>query len=242
MGRFSVDLLLEHERMRNAAPRDAKARSRKRLAAMLATAPLPAAAATASKVALTKLGAALLVGAAVGASVTAGTMTASAPDPTPAVLVAPAAPHVPKYVPKVVVTTNSEPKSQAPAMPVPSVTPTVSAPPTLAPSFVPRAPAAASPPADVLATERALLDHARSAIGRGDAATAMRDGEEHASRFPQGQLAAEREAILVRALVMGGRAAEARARADRFHRTYPNSPLAPVVEAALGKRAEKNDP
>ena len=78
-----------------------------------------------------------------------------------------------------------------------------------------------------------MLDPARTALGRGDGASALLGVKKHEQRFPKGQLTEEREAIAVQALVALGRGDEARARGERFERTYPNSVLAPAVNAAL---------
>jgi hypothetical protein len=47
--------------------------------------------------------------------------------------------------------------------------------------------------------------------------------EEHARRFPAGSLVQEREVLAVELLRALGRAAEARARAAAFARTFPRS-------------------
>lgn len=86
---------------------------------------------------------------------------------------------------------------------------------------------------DSLAAERALLDPARTALGRGDGASALEAVHEHEARFAAGKLAEEREAIAVQALVVLHRSDEARARAARFAQRYPGSVLAPSVAAAL---------
>ena len=83
-----------------------------------------------------------------------------------------------------------------------------------------------------LAAERALLEVARTALSRGDAVSALTSLDEHAKRFPGGQLTEEREALYVQALARAGRVAEAKARAAKFAKRYPDSMLLPVVEAA----------
>jgi hypothetical protein len=88
-------------------------------------------------------------------------------------------------------------------------------------------------PTDSLAAERALLDPARTALGRGDGASALDAVHKHEARFANGKLAEEREAIAVQALVVLHRSDEARARAARFQQRYPGSVLAPSVAAAL---------
>ena len=83
-----------------------------------------------------------------------------------------------------------------------------------------------------LAAERALLEVARTALSRGDAASALTSLDEHAKRFPGGQLTEEREALYVQALARAGHLSEAKARAARFAKRFPESMLLPVVEAA----------
>ena len=85
-----------------------------------------------------------------------------------------------------------------------------------------------------LAAERAVLDMARTALNRGDPANALAATAEHEKRYPRGALAEEREAIAVRALSEGGRKAEAKARAERFKKSHPESILLPAVLAAGG--------
>lgn len=85
-----------------------------------------------------------------------------------------------------------------------------------------------------LTAERSLLDVARTALGRGDFANALASADAHQKRFPKGALAEEREALAVQALAGAGRKEEARARAERFARSFPGSILLPAVEAAGG--------
>jgi len=85
-----------------------------------------------------------------------------------------------------------------------------------------------------LAAERALLEVARTALGRNDPATALASLDRHAQRSPGGQLREEREALAVQALARLGRTAEMRARATQFKKVYPASMFMPVVDAALG--------
>jgi hypothetical protein len=84
-----------------------------------------------------------------------------------------------------------------------------------------------------LGKEKAILDVARTALGRGDGANAFAAVQRHASEFPRGQMSEEREALAVQALIQLGRERDAVERGARFHQTYPNSILGPVVDAAL---------
>ena len=115
----------------------------------------------------------------------------------------------------------------------PRVTVLTSAAPSASVQTAPTTSAAAQQRPDNISEERALLDPARTALGRGDGASALGGVKRHEQRFPKGQLTEEREAIAVQALVALGRGDEARARGERFKRTYPNSVLAPAVNAAL---------
>jgi hypothetical protein len=131
---------------------------------------------------------------------------------------------------------------ERPAPPAPSVSPPRAAPPLEA-AAPPPAPASrasssaratSSPaPADSLAEERDVLDHARSLLGAGDAATALAILEGHGARFSKSQLGEEREALAIQSLVALPRDDEARARARRFHDASPNSLFAPVIEGAV---------
>jgi hypothetical protein len=83
-----------------------------------------------------------------------------------------------------------------------------------------------------LEAERALLDGARAALGRGDGAEALRAAEEHARRFSHGVLTEEREAMSIQALRLLHRDEEATARLDRFRVRFPASLIRPALEAA----------
>jgi hypothetical protein len=87
-------------------------------------------------------------------------------------------------------------------------------------------------PSDV-AAERKLLDVARHALDAEDGAGALAAVELHERRYPKGVLVQEREAMGIRALLLLGRADEARARAARFRTRFPSSLLLPAIEAAV---------
>jgi outer membrane protein assembly factor BamD (BamD/ComL family) len=78
-----------------------------------------------------------------------------------------------------------------------------------------------------------LLEVARSALARGDGRAALEALTAHEERHPRGQLAEEREAMVVQALASAGRRNEAVARAARFRLAYPTSVLLPIVDAAV---------
>lgn len=84
-----------------------------------------------------------------------------------------------------------------------------------------------------LAAERAALEIARTAIARRDSRTALEALERHVREAPHGRLVEERESLFVQALVQAGRGADARERAARFRRRFPESLLLPAVEAAV---------
>jgi hypothetical protein len=80
--------------------------------------------------------------------------------------------------------------------------------------------------------DSALVERARVALLRRAPADALAAVEEHARRFPRGQLAEEREALAVQCLAALGRGDDARTRAEVFHRRFPQSALGAVVDAA----------
>jgi len=84
-----------------------------------------------------------------------------------------------------------------------------------------------------LAAERGLIEQARTALGREQAATALAALERHAHDFPQGALEEERESLLVQALVGAERFDQARKTATRFHKRFPRSIFGAVVDEAL---------
>jgi len=84
-----------------------------------------------------------------------------------------------------------------------------------------------------LAAERQLIEQSRNALVRGEATAAEEPLSNHATRFPRGRLAEERESLWVQALLRQGRFADARTRAANFERDFPNSLLLPAVQAAM---------
>ncbi len=85
-----------------------------------------------------------------------------------------------------------------------------------------------------LEAERAVLDVARTALGRGDGSNALRAIDEHARKFPRGALAEEREAMAIQALRLLHRDDEAQARLGRFRGRFPTSLIRPALEADEG--------
>jgi TolA-binding protein len=118
----------------------------------------------------------------------------------------------------------------APATP----TPVEAEPAAAADSTAPVASAAASPSgaarsedrtrgAASLRAERLLLETASAALMRGDSASAIATLKKHANSFPRGELAQEREVLLVQALAASGDDAAARRRAKEFKEKFPGS-------------------
>ena len=83
-----------------------------------------------------------------------------------------------------------------------------------------------------LNAERALIDVARAALARGQAASAIETLTRHAQSYPRGRLVEEREALWVRALLMSGQQGQAQPRAQQFRKNYPSSLLLPPIPSA----------
>lgn len=152
---------------------------------------------------------------AAGGAVGVGVVKAIAPEVKPAVITAPPAPVQPVQV--------------QPSPPVP-----VEAPPMPA---APRAPVVAPPvkTTDALGIERSLLEQARTALSRGNAADALNALDEHEKKFPQGQMAEERAAMQVLTLKAMGRLDEARSRAEAFRVRYPKGLFRASVDSAVSE-------
>ncbi len=155
-------------------------------------------------------------GAAIGAGL--GLLTVGAAEILPPLL----APQPPTGA-----VTTRDPRTSAAVPPARVEVPRVSAVPPL-PAVAPEPPAlrsarptSAPPPVtpeppsetDSLAQEVALLEQARSALGQSPA-TALALAETHATRFPGGKLAMERELVALDALRRLGRSGEARTRGE----------------------------
>jgi hypothetical protein len=80
-------------------------------------------------------------------------------------------------------------------------------------------------PTTGLDDELSLISRAQSALGAKDAPRALALADEHASKFPKGQLANEREQIRTLALCAMNMP-EGRSRAEVFVRTNPGAPMA----------------
>jgi hypothetical protein len=201
---------------------EARDRMRTRLASVIPALAAPGAASAAdggapAKVSalgahgLTVVGVAFVVGVVAGG----GAMTLTRREPPPRVV------YVDRPLPL-----QSAPSIVAPA-PSASAIPSAVRPPRSVPSASP------TPRPDVLAEERQVIDDARRRLTAGNAADALDVLDAHARRFPHGQLAEEREALAVQALVLRGRYDDARARADALRAHAPNSVYLPAVDVAL---------
>jgi hypothetical protein len=132
------------------------------------------------------------------------------------VAMAPSGAPVPQqtsHAPEVKQPPAGSPEASEPDVPVAS--PTLNPPAELPRTELPRAPAPSATAPGGLAEESALLEQARRALGSAPSA-ALSSVREHARRFPNGQLAAERSLIEVDALYRMGHGAEARALAERL--------------------------
>jgi len=92
---------------------------------------------------------------------------------------------------------------------------------------------APSSPVGTLDAERAILDEARVALGQGDGALALQRVDAHATRYPRGFLAEEREAMAIQGLLLVSRYDDARRRELLFEQTYPHSMMLQAVRASI---------
>ena len=122
-----------------------------------------------------------------------------------------------------------------PAPPAPGATASASASPPPRPTQL----HVDAPPIDArgLAAERMLLDAARAGLAHGAPDEALAAVDRHAATYPHGALREEREALAVKALAGAGRAAEARARGERFAAEFPRSVSLASVNATLASLA-----
>lgn len=90
-----------------------------------------------------------------------------------------------------------------------------------------------APGSSTFAAEQALLDQARAALVQGDPQRAMGLLGRHRTRFANGLLAEEREAMRVEALVAESRYPEARAAAQAFRARNPHSLFLATVDSAV---------
>jgi hypothetical protein len=171
----------------------------------------------AAKVALAvKIGGAVAVVSAVGTgAVVVATRESETRAPAPVGIVATAKP------------TGATAKSTPPVLPHVDEAPAASASAPPKPTAKAATSAAEGPEAEVK-----LLERAQDAL-RARPAEALALSDDHARRFPRGMLAQEREVIAIEALVKSGRKADAKARAERFKKTWPGSSHTRRVETLI---------
>jgi hypothetical protein len=119
----------------------------------------------------------------------------------------------------------------APAQPAVSSTP--AAPGPAAATIAQETPQATARRAAMLSEELGALDHARLALGSGDARRTLDELEAYDRRFPGGRLQIEAEVLRIDAFAKLGRKDVARQRAETFLKRHPNSMLATRVRAHL---------
>lgn len=119
----------------------------------------------------------------------------------------------------------AQPRKRRAVAPVREV---VQPPPPLEDAEVP----APSPRDTTAVRERELIEQARRALATRSAGRAIALLDEHAAELPDGDLAEEREALMIQALAIVRNPLAASARARAFRTTYPNSIFRDVVDAA----------
>ncbi len=181
---------------------------------------------------LSSLGAAKIpIVFAVGSAVGVGVTTVATRPERPPVVHQMEAPPTPPESPVLEVAPPPPQIIEAPAEPAPKpVAPKAKA---VQPASPPP-PVPAPPSRDArLATERALIERARMALGRDRPVDALAALAVHVQDFPAGQLEEEREVLWIQALLASGRRGEAEQRADKFRREHKDSLLLPALDAAF---------
>jgi hypothetical protein len=87
---------------------------------------------------------------------------------------------------------------------------------------------------EAYAVELKVLQPAQRAVARRDFTSALETIAEHQHRFPSGQLAEEREALRVKALLGLGRTADAQRAGTAFRERFPRSALLGRIDEMLG--------
>jgi hypothetical protein len=106
---------------------------------------------------------------------------------------------------------------------------------TLTPTTAVPSPEESAVPADaLLRREQEMVRRARVALRTGDTAQALQLLSQHAQEFPLGRLAEERYGLQVRALLEAGDERGARERLTEMSGRFPESPLLPGLQQALG--------
>lgn len=129
------------------------------------------------------------------------------------------APTAPLFAPSARVERNDQ---EAPNDPTPPPPPPVAS--------------AALPPEPTLADEVSSLDAARRALSSGDGPGAVRALDAFQGKFPRARLGTEALVLRIEALVASGRLGEARGLGEPFLAAHPDSPFAPRVRRAIGRK------
>jgi TolA-binding protein len=90
-------------------------------------------------------------------------------------------------------------------------------------------------PAETLSREIAIIDRARGLLTAGRAAEVMAVLDDYEHRFSQRHFAPEAHYLRLEALLLAGRAAEARALAQRLLASYPTSPQSEKARQLLAR-------
>jgi len=93
----------------------------------------------------------------------------------------------------------------------------------------------ASPSARKLALEIAALDGVKRRLAAGDSAGALNGLAAYASKFPDGALSPEADALSIEAFVASGNRGEARTRFEAFRARHPDSPLLEKLDRLVGQ-------
>lgn len=168
----------------------------------------------------------LLVLGGAGAGFVAGRATAPAIAPTVAIAPTSSVPTVAQPAIAPATTACAAPVSEppiAPAPPVPATAPSATIPPHVTPP--------AGSGTDPFDREQSLLERARTALVRHDAAAAEQALDEADRQFPRPRQAEERDYLRIQTLRERGDTARARERAQAFLAKYPTSLLRARVEA-----------
>lgn len=134
-------------------------------------------------------------------------------EPPPRVVPAPPIAEAPQAVP-------------GPPRPPPRPTPPSASAPSAAPAEIDSV-------RTTLGEERTLVERGRAAVARRDGLSALEALTAHERAFPDGKLAEERDALLVQALVLAGRGADARRHAREFTERHPGSIFTRRIEETL---------
>jgi hypothetical protein len=86
-----------------------------------------------------------------------------------------------------------------------------------------------------IADQLAMLEQARTALGRGDTNRALKLLAMHAKEYPASTLSEEREALAVKSLARAGRLAEAKTRLAQFEAQFPGSLMLSTLRRAVGE-------